>query len=533
VIETAFPRGAEIGATTAVEVGGRNLQGGPIEVGPGRDVAPGTLVPLVAIGTDPTSFRTDGPKVVAAEGAQGHEAEPNDAPRAGDSGQGAPFGVSGRIDGPGDEDVYRFRAEAGDPLVLEVFAGRLGSPLDATLEITDAEGRPIPRVVLRPVAETAVAFRDHNSSQDAIRLTKWDELRMGDYVLVGRDLMRLFALPRNPDDDARFWSSGGRRLAYLGTTPEQHPMAQPIYRVEVHPPGAEFPPGGVAPVPIAYRNDDGGPGMQGDPYLAFDPPADGLYFARVADARGEGSAGHVYHLVVRRPRPDFELSMGVEDPNVPRGATALVTARVRRLDGFEGPIDLSVEGLPPGVSATPSRIEAGHFAAEIALTAAGDAPALSGPSWRVIATAAAESEAAPTPDLRHGLDPGGAAAGRITVTPEPDLLVSADHDRVEIAPGREARLTFRVERSGAFEGRVPIEVKNLPYGVRVLDIGLNGVLITEEQVERQVVLYAEPWVGPAERPFYGVGKVEATGAEVSSPPIGLVVLPAPAAEAEE
>ena len=59
-----------------------------------------------------------------------------------------------------------------------------------------------------------------------------------------------------------------------------------------------------------------------------------------------------------------------------------------------------------------------------------------------------------------------------------------------------------------------------PQGVRVLNIGLNGVLVTEAQTERTIFLYAEPWVEPMERPFYAVGQGRRRRAtEHSSPPI--------------
>jgi hypothetical protein len=84
---------------------------------------------------------------------------------------------------------------------------------------------------------------------------------------------------------------------------------------------------------------------------------------------------------------------------------------------------------------------------------------------------------------------------------------------------------LRVARGPAFAGRVPIEVRNLPFGVRVLNVGLNGVLVPEGQHERTVFLRAEPWVREVERPFYAVGKAEAAAAEHSSGPIELVVSP--------
>ena len=66
---------------------------------------------------------------------------------------------------------------------------------------------------------------------------------------------------------------------------------------------------------------------------------------------------------------------------------------------------------------------------------------------------------------------------------------------------------------GKFAGRVPIEVKGLPHGVRVLNIGLNGILITEREKSREVVLYAEPWVKPLERPIVVFARREGTPGE--------------------
>ena len=59
----------------------------------------------------------------------------------------------------------------------------------------------------------------------------------------------------------------------------------------------------------------------------------------------------------------------------------------------------------------------------------------------------------------------------------------------------------------------------------MLNIGLNGVLITEMQTERTVRSLAEPWVRPKVRPFYAVGKAEAAGTEHTSLPIELEIRP--------
>ena len=60
---------------------------------------------------------------------------------------------------------------------------------------------------------------------------------------------------------------------------------------------------------------------------------------------------------------------------------------------------------------------------------------------------------------------------------------------------------------------MPLDVKGLPHGVRVLDIGLNGILVNENETTRTIVIYAEPWVQPAERPFVVLARREGKGTE--------------------
>jgi hypothetical protein len=54
-----------------------------------------------------------------------------------------PLTVNGRIDPPGDTDVFRIEGRAGDRLVAEVCARRLDSPLDSVLKLTDARGQQL------------------------------------------------------------------------------------------------------------------------------------------------------------------------------------------------------------------------------------------------------------------------------------------------------------------------------------------------------------------------------------------------------
>jgi hypothetical protein len=70
------------------------------------------------------------------------ESEPNNAT---DKAQAVtlPVVVNGRVDKPGDWDVFRFEGRAGDKIVAEVCARRLDSPLDSVLKLTDAKGQQL------------------------------------------------------------------------------------------------------------------------------------------------------------------------------------------------------------------------------------------------------------------------------------------------------------------------------------------------------------------------------------------------------
>ena len=52
-----------------------------------------------------------------------------------------PVIVNGRINRPGDWDVFQFTGHAGETIVAEVTARRLDSPLDSVLKLTDAAGK--------------------------------------------------------------------------------------------------------------------------------------------------------------------------------------------------------------------------------------------------------------------------------------------------------------------------------------------------------------------------------------------------------
>jgi len=136
-ITSIFPLGGPARSKTAVSVSGWNLQAARVtmdtagaEPGVSSVTATGGELPAnrvpFAIDTLPETL----------------EREPNalakDAQRL-----TLPVIVNGRIQEPGDVDVFSFQGKAGQKIVADVRARRLGSPLDSSIELTNAAGQRI------------------------------------------------------------------------------------------------------------------------------------------------------------------------------------------------------------------------------------------------------------------------------------------------------------------------------------------------------------------------------------------------------
>ncbi|MEM7456682.1 MAG: c-type cytochrome domain-containing protein [Planctomycetota bacterium] len=416
-----------------------------------------------------------------------------------------------------DLDQFSFTAVEGQELVLEVKAARDNSPLDSRIEILNQAGDPVPQIVLRAVRDSYFTFRgkDSNNSND-FRIHNWEEMGLNDYLYANGEVVKLFLYPRGPDSGFKVYPGYGKRYSFFGTTPLSHPLHEPCYVVRPYPVGTEFPPNGLPVFRLNYENDDDPLRRFGnDSRMFFTAPEDGRYFVRVSDVRGFSGEDFHYKLIVRPPEPDFSVRFG-HRKDLRKGSGQEFSVTANRQDGFDGPIEVVLENVPPSVSiASPLIIESGHNQAFGTIHLAQDADAPTAEEFAAIKLAATATVAgrAVTHDV-NGFE-------EVVIHDQPKIQVrilpinedptgifeqeSPDKVVLEIAPGQriqarvvanrinhENRISFGNEDSG----------RNLPHGVYVDDIGLNGLMITRGNSEQTFFIKAEDWVQPTTRTFH-------------------------------
>lgn len=500
-------------------------------------VAPASPATVAASSTAAASATPMPAETVAAKPAETPEREPNNTPQNAQP-VTAPVTIKGLIgpattgDAPPDADLFRFSAKAGEQWVIEVNAARSGSKLDSKVEVLTAAGEPIVRVKLQAVRDSYFTFRGKDSDiSDDFRVHNWEEMELNEFLYADGEVVKLWMYPRGPDSGFKVYPGSGKRQTYFDTSATSHALHAPCYIVRPLAPDAEPVPNGLPVFPIYFENDDDSSRRFGsDSRLTFTAPRNGEYLIRITDVRGFAGDDYTYQLTIRPRRPDFRVTLAETKLAVPAGGGREFTIRAQRLDDFEGEIRVDLTGLPPGFTATtPVVIEPGQIDAMGIISAAADAPepdskALADIKVTASATIAGhevtqavkgftELKLGPPPKLRVTLLPDdNAVAGSSSVDDQGRLA------ELVVTPGQTITAKVQVDR-GDFGERISFggtdSGRNLPHGVYVDNIGLNGLLIPEGQSERTFFITAAPIAEPTRRLFHLKAQVE--GGVVSQP----------------
>ncbi|MCA9059223.1 MAG: hypothetical protein KDA85_12010, partial [Planctomycetaceae bacterium] len=430
-----------------------------------------------------------------------------------------------------DRDIYRFPAKQHHPVLLEIQAQRDKSPLDSHLEVLTSDGKPILRTQLQAVRDSYFTFRGKDSdTSDDFRMFNWQEMDLNQYLYADGEVVRLWLYPRGPDSGFKVYPGFGKRYTWFDTTAASHALQAPAFIVEPRAPDAPITDNGLPVFPVYFENDDDPRREWGaDSRLTFLPPHDGDYCVRVTDARGFQGNDFKYKLTIRSPRPDFQVSVAGTDISLNPGTGRELTFNAKRIDGYADAIAITAENLPPGFSLSdPVIIEPEQEQAFGTLIAADDA--VQPTDEQIAAVRFTASAAIGTESVSHecgtlkSLKLAGAAPIRVVIQsidqtninegPIPELTVFA---------GETLRAWVRVDRKD-FDGLVLFgkedSGRNLPHGVIVDNIGLNGLMLLEGQSEREIFITAARWVPETSRTFFLKSNV---GGAITSHPVVLHV----------
>ncbi len=467
------------------------------------------------------SIASVSPHIIDEAEPNNHPTEPQVIP--------LPAQISGTInpvaDQKTDEDWYALDVKAGQIWVVAVKAARDGSPLDSIVEVTDAAGKSVLQTRLQAVRESYFTFRGKSSdTADDFRVHKWEDMELNEYLYAGGEVVKLWLYPRGPDSGFKVYPGYGKRYTMFGTTASAHALGAPCWVVKELAPDASPIPNGLPVFPIYFENDDDSRRLWGkDSRLYFKAPKTGRYLVRLRDAAWRGGEAFKYQLSVMQPSPHFDISHNADELTIAPGTGREFEVTVERHDGLDGKIDIEMRGLPEGVIATqPLFVEPGQNKAQATIFVPRDLPNIP-PEFQVTLVARAVN-------------------GSLTIEtelPKPIKVKRVDDQRVEvkifledgiheptldnplrIKPGQTIRAFVEINRK-TFQSDLGFGNedcgRNLPHGVFVANIGLNGLLIPAGLSRQEFFIYAAPIVEPQTRLFHLRANVEGNPTSIPIP----------------
>ena len=257
-----------------------------------------------------------------------------------------------------------------------------------------------------------------------------------------------------------------------------------------------------------------------DSKLYWKAPGNGKFYVTVRDLHGRGGERFLYHLRAEPAGPDFELSGEYYYAQLAPGTNMVWFAKINRLNGFTGPVEILVENLPEGVTAEPVTIPEGMIHCAIILQASPNAKlnaSLVQVKGRATVTGA---DGKPKEIVHRGRitceqqsSGGGQARWPIAtqivgVTRPLDLLkVEASPTDITLKPSEKKEFTVRIERNEGFTDPVTLAMsfdyfsnkfgEQLPPGVTVGKA--SKLRLSGKTLEGKVILAASDKAVPVKR----------------------------------
>lgn len=257
-----------------------------------------------------------------------------------------------------------------------------------------------------------------------------------------------------------------------------------------------------------------------DAGLVFTPTADGEYLLRLRDLNSKGGPAAIYHVECEPARPDFSVRCDGDKAMLGPGTSTAWFVHVVRGNGFDGPVAVTVEGLPAGVTAGALTIPPTMTQGVVVLTAGENAALGAHANVRVVAKGTATVDGKPVSLTREATAnqeiyfPGGGrgrfdvAMMTVAVTEPSDLkAINVAPAELKLKPGDEVKLEVTVERRPGFDKPVQLDLifrhlntqygNPLPPGVTIVE-GKSKTLLGTASTGH-VVLKVDPKAAPIDR----------------------------------
>lgn len=241
-------------------------------------------------------------------------------------------------------------------------------------------------------------------------------------------------------------------------------------------------------------------------------PADGDYLLEVRDLQLRGGNSFVYALTAEVAEPNFELYVDTDKSQLTPGNAAVVFVRADRKNGFQEPIQLQVENLPPGVSAECSTILPDQQDGVIIFSCPADTKPIAS-NLHIFGVASLSDEQGAEKKLtvtgqtlQEIYRPGGGRGHwpvhmhTLAVCEPLDILsIRIEPKTLSLKPGDSQRIEITIERAEGFDKNVTLDVlyrhlnrnygENLPKGV-TLDKKNSKTLLNAKESKGHITLVA-------------------------------------------
>ena len=202
--------------------------------------------------------------------------------------------------------------------------------------------------------------------------------------------------------------------------------------------------------------------------IEWSAPADGDYHVEIRDLRfgSRGGNDFLYRFELTRAAPGFSLHATTDALNIMQQADSSLTLRVKRTGGFQGPIDLKVDGLPKSVTVTPKQVPAKANSVKLTFKATAEAPSKGYPLTVTGTAKIGETTATSRLAARHlGADVEGLSAVsatseqlHLTVCHKPVFRLFCNEAYMYAHRGTVYRYAMEIQRLDGFDQPITVQI---------------------------------------------------------------------------